>query len=283
MQIELLDITSSYLEYAIRQRERDYFASYPELFRHYYRYWADHGDIVQLAENAVQEKVALIESRMPVLEQAFTRHGFSGRVYVALFVGANTTNGHAFWDDGRQSFVVWLPVEAYNTPLQVDVFVTHEIIHALHYTRCPEFYFRDEKTKYLVGRQIITEGIATWGTQVIMKCDDIAALWADYVSPSFAKQWYVQCRVRLPEMICRILNEWDDSREENEWFSLWDENDVTRYRGGYYVGFWAFKQIHQVKSMDLHSLLAVEKRELEMLVLETLKENNCSDLTKFLR
>ncbi len=272
MRIELLDITPKYLQYAIHQREQAYFSTYPELFRHYYRYWAAPGELVRLPESMVQDKVTLIKSRLPILEQAFARRGFSDRVRVVLFVGANTTNGHAFWDADHRSFVVWLPVEAYTSPLQVDVFATHEVMHALHYTRHPEFYFQDEEAKHQVGRQVITEGLATWGTQVIVEYDDTTVLWADYVSSSFAKHWYERCCVHMPEMAQRILNEWDDSRRENEWFSLWDEGDVTRYRGGYYVALQAMKKICEGQVMDLHSLLSLEKQRVETLVLGALRE-----------
>ncbi len=272
MQIELLDITSQYLQNATRQREQAYFDTYPALFRHYYQYWAIPGDLVHLTEHAVQEKVALIKSRLPFLEQEFTRKGFTDIVRVVLFVGANTTNGHAFWDGDSQAFVVWLPVEAYATPLQVDVFVTHEMIHALHYTRNPDFYFQDKKTKYMMGRQIITEGIATWGTQFITGKDDVTVLWSDYVLPSFAMQWYRRCRAQSQEMARRILDEWNESREENEWFSLWDENDVTRYRGGYYVGLEVIRKACEEQAIDLHTLLALEKREVEIMVLRVLRE-----------
>ncbi len=272
MQIELLDITPKYLQYVPQRRKQAYFAAYPELFRHYYRYWAVPGDLMHLAEHMVQEKVALIKSRLPFLEQAFTRNGFKDKVRVVLFVGADTTNGHAFWDESRQSFVVWLPVEAYTTSLQVDVFVTHEIIHALHYTRVPEFYFQDEKVKYLVGRQVITEGIATRGTQFLMGHDDGTVLWADYVSPSFAEEWYKRCGVQSHVMAQRIVDEWNESRKENAWFSLWDENDVTRYRGGYYVGLQVIKKVCGEHALDLRSLLVLEKQEVETLVLRALKE-----------
>ena len=272
MQIELLDITPKYLQYATQQREQAYFATYPELFRHYYQYWAVPGDLIRLPENVVQEKALLIKSRLPILEQGFTREGFSDGVRVVLFVGSNTTNGHAFWEEKAQSFVVWLPVEAYASALQVDVFVTHEVIHALHYARRPEFYFQNGKARHLVGRQVITEGVATWGTRVIMKYDDVTVLWADYVSSSFAKQWYEQCHVQLLDMAQRILNEWDESREENEWFSLWDERDVAHYRGGYYVGLQAIKKIYEEQALDLNTLLSLEKRGLEMLIMRMLRE-----------
>ncbi len=272
MRIELIDITPEYLQYAHKQRKELYFAMYPELFQHYYQYWADPGDIVLLTDCTVKEKVSLIKSRLPFIENTFTSNDFADKIYVVLFVGANTTNGHAFWDKNRQTFVVWLPVEAYTTTLQVDVFVTHEIIHALHYNKRPDFYFQDKRTKYLTGRQIVTEGIATWGTQFIMGYDDVTALWADYASPSFTERWYKQCCVRLPIMAQRILEEWNDSHEENAWFSLWDENDVTRYRGGYYVGLEAIKKICEEQDINFHLLLSLEKHKMETLVLKVLRQ-----------
>ena len=272
MQIQLRDLTPAYLQYALRQREQAYFATYPELFQHYYRYWAAPGELVHLPENVVQEKVRLIKTRLPRLKQAFTRQGFSDTIWVVLFVGANTSNGHAFWDENRQSFVVWLPVEAYASPLQVDVFATHEIIHALHYTRRPEFYFQDEKVQHRVGRQVITEGIATWGTQVLTGYDETTVLWADYVSASFAKHWYEQCRSQLPAMAQRILDEWNDSQEANPWFSMWDEKDVTRYRGGYYVGLQVIEKTCEVHGINLPALLALEMRIIEKLAMKRLKE-----------
>ncbi len=272
MQLDLSDITPQYLQYRIHQRSQEYFAVYPELFRHYYQYWAKPDDLALLTADAVHEKVALLKSRLSMLQRAFTQKTFSDTVRIVLFVGANTTNGHTFWDDSRQAFVVWLPIEAYSTPLQVDVFVTHELVHALHYTRRPGFYFQDQDTKHLVGRQVITEGIATWGTLAIMGYDDMTALWADYVSPSFVRGWYAQCQEREREMARRILREWDESQERNEWFTLWAQEDVTRYRGGYYIGLQAIWKIHQEHSLDLHSLLALDVRQLEALTLTVLKE-----------
>ncbi len=271
MQLDLLDLTPQYLQYGLHQRQEDYFATYPALFRHYYRYWAENGELVSLTQDAVREKVTLVESRLPEIERAFTRQGFLDKVQVALFVGANTTNGHVFWDQPRRSFVVWLPVEAYASPLQVDVFVTHEIVHGLHYARCPEFHFQDEQTKHLVGRQVITEGTATWGTQVILGHDEKTALWADYLSPVFVRQWYARCRAREPEMARRILQEWSESSKDNAWFGLWDKNDVTRYRGGYYVGLQVIRKIHQSQKLDLQSLCSFEKQTLETIALGVLK------------
>lgn len=163
-------------------------------------------------------------------------------------------------------------MEAYTTSLQVDVFVTHELIHALHYTYRPEFYFTDEHTKNLLGRQVITEGLATWGTMKVMGVDAIKALWADYVSPEFARRWYEQCQHREREMAQRVLSEWQESQKTNECFTMWDESDVTKYRGGYYIGLQVTRRLHQKHNMELRVLLRFEPKSLEELALTVLEE-----------
>ena len=272
MPIEVLDITSEYLRHVPHQREQDYFAAYPALFRHYYRYWATPGDLVRLDDRAVRAKTALIRGHLPVLEQRLTRSGLTDRVLVVLFVGANTTNGHAFWDQDRRAFVVWLPVEAYATPLQVAVFVTHEVVHALHYTRHPAFFFHEARGRHEVGRQVMTEGLATWATQALMDFDDVTALWADYVTLQFAQRWYARCRAQERTLAQRILDEWHASPADNAWFSLWDEHDVARYRGGYCLGLRALQKVARDFAPAWPTLLALPKPALEARVRQALRD-----------
>ncbi len=264
MRVEVVDLTPVYLRYALRGRWRDYEASYPALFRHYHRYWADAGAAYALRSAAViRERAALIRSRLPVIEGSLTARGFADEVVVVLFVGKGTTNGHAFRDEQRRRYVVWLPVESYTTPEQVDVFGTHELIHALHYTRCPELDFRDEAEMKLVGRQVLTEGLATFGTMQVMGGGEIRALWADYVPQEFAARWYERCRAQEREMLGAIRAAWRVSRADNAWFSMWDEEDVTRYRGGYYAGLRIIEAVSRRYALDLAALLSLPAKTLE--------------------
>lgn len=278
MQINVIDLTPIYIQCMPNKRWTDYEKAYPTLFQHYHRYWADaDAEYALRTADTVREKTALVESRLPFVKTILTQKGFSDEVIVVLFVGKDTTNGHAFWDEQRHKFVVWLPVEAYATQKQIDIFAPHELIHALHYTRYPEFYFRNEHQMKLVGRQIITEGMATFGTMQVMGCDEVTALWADYVSPEFASHWYEQCQNREREMVSKILEEWETSQEENKWFMMWDERDVTRCRGGYYVGLRVMQEINRRHKVDLHALLSLNAKELEKLALEVVSEMATKD------
>ena len=73
-------------------------------------------------------------------------------------------------------------------------------------------------------------------------------------------------------MLRRVLAEWEVSRKENDWFMMWDETDVTRYRGGYYVGLRVMQEIHRRYKRGLKGLLSLPAKELEKLVLKVLPE-----------
>ncbi|NPA27194.1 MAG: hypothetical protein GXO36_06330 [Chloroflexi bacterium] len=267
---QILDLVPDYLRW---QGDPDaYRARYPALFQHYERFWGMPGAAYgPYPEHQIRDQAALVRSRLPQIAARLAAAGLDDPVTVVLLVGQGTTNGHAFWDPDAQAFVVWLPVEAYATPLQVDVFVTHEVLHGLHYTRQPALYFRTEAEQHHVGRQLLTEGVATWGTRALLGLDDLTALWADYVPPDFARAWYDQCRRREPEMARRALAAWDTSPETNDWFAMWDETDVTRYRGGYYLGLRAIDAVQQRLGLDLPALLAMETPRLRQAVQAALR------------
>ncbi len=271
MRIRLLDLTPAYFQ-ARDLRDGGLSVAYPQLFQHYYRFWADLDDDIGLDEMQIRRRAHLVRSRLPGVQRAFSEHDFVGARDVVLFVGKGSSNGHAFWDDARRTFVVWLAVEAYATPLQIDVFATHELLHAWHYTFQPAFYFQDQATKNLIGRQIITEGLATWGTLEVLGCDDLTALWADYVSRDFAQRWYQQCQNREPEMAQYLLHAWHAHPADNAWFAMWDEHDVTQYRGGYYMGLQVMRFLHKHFGLDLHALLRFDAQALEALALTALEK-----------
>jgi len=254
----IVDLTSEDQGERLRERPAAR-ARYPALFRHYERFWGMPGAAYgPYPEGQIRDQAALVRSRLPQIAARLAVAGLDDPVTVVLLVGQGTTNGHAFWDPDAQSFVVWLPVEAYATPLQVDVFVTHEVLHGLHYTRQPALYFHTEAEQHHVGRQILTEGVATWGARTLLGLDDLTALWADYVPRAFAQKWYRQCQHREPEMAHRVLADWDSSPETNDWFAMWDEADVTRYRGGYYLGLRAVETMQRGHALDLPALLNLD-------------------------
>ena len=86
MQIHVLDLIPQYIR-ARNQGFQDYNLAYPELFRHYYRFWADVDDETVFPEDVIREKAELIRIRLPSIQKSFAQKCFSEEVIVVLFVG----------------------------------------------------------------------------------------------------------------------------------------------------------------------------------------------------
>lgn len=168
--MQIIDLTDKYCKYILKENSlKKYRLSYPVLFRHYFKYWANqkYWNKTLKTPKDVEKNKRLILSRLPYIIKRLSKHSLSvADIAVVLFVGQNTSNGHSFCEKGK--WFVWIPIEAYTTKLQVDVFVTHEIIHAIHYSKQKEFYFSNIKEKSQLSRELITEGLATWVTKKVL-------------------------------------------------------------------------------------------------------------------
>src|SRR5574340_1426719 len=120
---------------------------YPALFDHYYRYWCPRERrLADVGESELRVRSKRVKQAIGSAE-AIMRTGRIdlSTMRVVLFVGGNTSNGHAFFDGDQ--VVVWLPGEAYTSDLLARIFVIHEIIHGLHYEASPGYYFHNESSK----------------------------------------------------------------------------------------------------------------------------------------
>jgi len=177
-----------------------------------------------------------------------------------LFVGVDTSNGHAYRQGDR--FRVWLPIESYRTEKLIDVFITHEMLHALHYEASPTFYFADTREKDNLGRQLMTEGIATCLTQRLLGTDDLTALWADFLPRDRGQEWLRECEARSPELVGLLRRNFDLSSDAISMFHAADPLDIRRYRAGYYVGLRLIEELMTEKRLTAGQLLQLERSAL---------------------
>lgn len=268
----LYDITAEYATHVIERGDiLRYEDAHPSLFDHYNKYWSGTSNYTEASNENIQRQTHLIRSRLPKIYSNLQGIGLNcDDIDMILFVGKNVSNGHVFKDNGK--FIVWIPVETYHTELQADIFITHETVHALHYHYVPEFYFSSLEEKHSFSRQIITEGIATYVSMIAAQCNEQTALWADHLSHSATQQWLGQCEALEKELFRYSCNNYYLSFADNDFFSTADPNDVKRYRGGYYVGLKVIRQIAETNKYDANDLLTMNRREIEMLVHETLKK-----------
>lgn len=180
---------------------------------------------------------------------------------MSLFVGQNCSNGHAFKENGR--FNVWLPVEAYESKEDIDTFVIHEIVHAFHYSANPKFYFKTKEEKMNVGRQLITEGIATYLTSKILKVSDKKALWADLLDQKELRDWFSACEDKRRELFDHVLNNFSLSKEDIQIFWANDPSDIYKYRAGYFVGLEVIKEFVRKEKVSDIDIINIKRDILE--------------------
>ena len=271
--MKVIDITDKYKEYILRGHDSAaYENSYPALFEHYCHYWGKRAPFTAIISGAeVDRNRNLLTGGLSRIEARFARAGFEmAKRPVALFVGQDVSNGHAFEDDG--TFVVWLPVETYTSPIKVVVFVTHEIVHAFHYQAVPEFYFHTRSEQHRLSRRLITEGMATYATAAVLGIDDEAALWADYLNEHRRREWMAQCRNNRVRLARFMIDRFNDNDPKNDIFRAADAGDIFRFRAGYYVGLEVMRAVVAEHGLTMMQVLSLHRRHLEEFVLSKLRE-----------
>lgn len=273
--MEIVDLTDYYIKHVVKNNDlAAYEKSYPALFRHYFRYWGRRKSFRRtLSESEVVERASWMKNRLKKIESKFQLAGFDlSSLRVALFVGQCTSNGHACKDG---NWVVWLPLETYDTPLKADVFITHEIAHALHYDRTPDFYFSNVTEKRSLSRQLITEGLATYLTIHILGCSKLKALWADYLPQKQTQFWFAECKRRELELYRVIVRRYHETNTTTQLFVAYDATDVFKFRAGYYAGLKLIEGLVREESLTHGELLELPRAKFEKLVyrqLQTLSE-----------
>lgn len=272
--MNIIDLTDAYLRHVIGagQRER-YEESYPEIFDHYFKYWADRDSpMAVLSADDVHRQRDLLLRYLAALEGDLAAAGFDiAGMEVILFVGHNTSNGHACRVGDR--FVVWIPIESYVSEGMAGVFLTYEIAHALHYTATPSFYFSNHDQKEALARQLITEGMAMWFTREILHVADMQALWADYLTDEQAQQWLKLCRDNEDALYAFCRERFADDAPAGHLFHLANMNDVFANRAGYYVGLKIIDEIAAEYRLGLLEMISMDRDRLQALVLDKLRRD----------
>ncbi len=246
-----------------------YLQSFPELFEHYFSYWSDESLPFFKDKEVIARGEQLILKGFPVIEKKMRELSIDlNDIDVVLFVGQNVSNGHAALLDG--TWTVWLPVEAYASKEQVDIFVTHEMVHAVHYKKHPELYFSSINEKQLTSRQVITEGLATYISMLVAGVNEKKALWADFLSDEQIDQWMNNCEKQIANLAITVLERWDESAQGL--FQANDSEDIMKFRAGYYLGMKSIKDI--VKDRGIAGLLDLNGEDLTREVYSEIKRRS---------
>lgn len=265
------DLANQYIEFILRKDDLPgYKKQFPELFRHYFDFWASEKFWhKELDEKEVLKRLKMVRNRLPNIEEKLKESKFDiGNLKIVLMVGQGTTNGHAFNHNGE--FLVFLPIEGYHTDNQVNIFVTHEIFHALHYTKRPEFFFNKIEEKENFARQLITEGLASYLTKTTLNISDQETLWSDYISEKEARKWLEDCENELTVLFSEAKEMIRSGTRNSEIFFSNDSTNIRKYRAGYFVGLKIIEKVVLVRNLETHELINMPREKFERFILENL-------------
>lgn len=269
--MQIIDLTENYRRDFIQGGNRqDYENSFPELFDHYYHFWTKRKlAITRVSDDDITIRKVWIDNLINKLKPALAEHELDIDSLVMVYlIGVGTTNGHAFRHDSK--FYVWLPLETYTSPLLVDIFVTHEIAHALHYRLSPDFYFEDKDDKLRIGRQLITEGLATYATQKLLGISSMQALWADYLNDDDIRKWLQACESETPNLYRLIADNYYRNNPDIKIFYAANPDDIYQYRSGYYIGLKLIEEYAEITGFSLKDLLGLPRNLFEKGILDLL-------------
>lgn len=265
------DLTSQYLEYSNSKNLEEYEKCNSELFEHYFEYWGDRKSFAPALEySEIDDRKKLITDELYAINTNFESVGLNlGKLKIVLFVGQNYTNGHSTKIAGE--YVVFLPVEGYETRTQVQVFVPHEIVHAIHYERNPDFYFSNKKEKETLSRLLISEGLATYAAKDIMGSSLEDVLWADYRKRDEVEDWLNRFSKNEQDIVKFSLDHWNDN-DNSLMFYTADQSKVGKDREGYYLGFKAIEKLVGEEKYSINDLLSLDRLNFEVSIRTVLED-----------
>ena len=240
---------------------QEYENCHPALFDHYLTFWASpESSYHRIKPDELKRNLGFIKAALLRIETKLAGKGIDlSHLEITAFVGKNTSNGHAIKNGA--GFAVWLPVETYTSQKLADIFIAHEIIHALHYAARPEFYFSTTTEQNKMFRQLITEGIATHLTAEWLDVPDAEALWGDFLSADMAAKWLKECRKQRRQLWKFCMAKIENDADARSFFVLSDPNDIYSWRAGYYIGMETIRQIQRIFQLtpsDLTNLTGQE-------------------------
>lgn len=122
-----------------------------------------------------------------------------------------------------------------------NAFITHEMLHSIHYSLNPDFYRGNHRTveeKYL--KLLLSEGIATHLSYVISQEKIEDTYWFGYLESEQVWEWIRNCEKVKNDIGAGLYKVIDEGKLDNSLydrlFGIEDFSMLTSYRTGYYYG-----------------------------------------------
>ena len=192
-----------------------------------------------------QTLIKIFEEKIKILQEFKLKN----EIGLIIFIGNGNIDGHSIiLEDSSYVFVdLSAIILRSNRSCDLETFMCHEIIHAIHYDFNKEFYpknYTSISDKYL--KMIIEEGLATYMSMSIFGLSKELGYWLGYLENSQVNEWILNCE-KMKTYIGINLNQIISSNifDENIYSKLFciKSENLTSYRLGYYYGCQIVKNI----------------------------------------
>ena len=193
------------------------------------------------------------KKKMSILERIDVKNDIG----LIIFIGDGNIDGHSIILNN--STYVFIDLNAImsrsNKNYDLDAFLSHEIIHAVHYDINEEFYpenYNLIEDKYL--KTLIVEGMATYMSMYLFGISEDLGYWLGYLAKYEVNEWVCNCE-NLKRNIGINLKELISNKELNKnfydrLFCIIKSENLTSYRIGYYYGSEIIKMLCNEHSIN---------------------------------
>lgn len=173
-----------------------------------------------------------------------------------IFIGDGNIDGHGIIvEEYPYVFVDLSAIMPNIEKYDIDAFMLHETIHAIHYSLNKEFYpknYNSVEDKFL--KKLVVEGIATYMSIKLSNISVESAYWLGFLKHDKVEEWIYNCenmKLSIGESLDKIIESGDFN--QNIYYRLFyilGLQNLTSYRIGYYYGSQIIRKINNEKSIE---------------------------------
>ncbi|HEY8890334.1 MAG TPA: DUF2268 domain-containing putative Zn-dependent protease [Clostridium sp.] len=240
-------------------RQESFFEEYFKVFREYKEFDENIINSIQhnLELNDVINLSNTLISKFEKKTNILSRNNIKSDIGLIIFIGDGHIDGHSiFLNNSTYVFIDLYAISSrFNKKYDLEAFLSHEIIHAVHYDLNKEFYpenYNLTEDKYL--KTLIVEGMATYMSISLFGISENSAYWVGLLAKHEVNEWVCNCEnmktnigINLKEL---ISNREFDKNIYDRLFCIIKSENFTSYRIGYYYGCQIVKMIYYENSIN---------------------------------
>ncbi|APF26532.1 hypothetical protein NPD7_1401 [Clostridium sporogenes] len=173
-----------------------------------------------------------------------------------VFIGDGSVDGHGALVNGKPYVFFDLSALILNfNKYNIDLFVTHELLHGIHYSYNPCFYpkyYNSIEEKYF--KRMIAEGIATNLSPTFSSSTIEDSYWMGFFNKKEVQIWVDNCEKMKNNIVYRITSSLKfSSFDKDLYHTLYTVSDLkhlTNSRLAYYYGSQIINELRDYKSIN---------------------------------